>query len=260
MVPTWAELQATYNYQTLPERHIVLVGLVCEEAGQQEGARQHVRALDIGCGNALGGLSSNTTPLMNVRSKVHDLWGVEPDPNAAPDMTIYDRIFRSTLEDLDTGNEKASLAYSYLVQEHIDDADAFLRAVYAHLDEGGVYFGMTINARHFFAIIARLLHVLRLDEWVLRTFLSGPYGLGYHYPVRYRCNDARRIAQAATAAGFAAPTFATMEGLGDAEHYFLGPLRFLYSFLQWKRRTFRRPQDLLTLIVRLEKPRTGTRP
>ena len=135
--------------------------------------------------------------------------------------------------------------------EHIEDANAFFRALYNHLTPGGVYLGLTVNARHGFAIITRTLRALGLDEVALQIVRRRE--TGYHYPVRYRANGMAQLRRIALEVGFDAPSFITLEA-DETIGYFKGPLKLLYWLMQWKRSVLRRPGSLLTLIVRLEKP------
>jgi SAM-dependent methyltransferase len=262
MLPSWSELRHAYNYHTLPERRTVLIDLLRVEAADLRTSRSCLRALDIGSGTGMGHGSNGPEHLARIRAFVDTMWGVEPDPDASPPEGMLDHIYRANLEELDlkVKGERVALAYSHLVQEHVPDAYAFFRALARHLEPGGVYYGLTINGRHLFARITRFLHWLCLDEWVLRVFLRQQYGLEYHYPTLYRCNEVGKITDAALAAGFLPPTFVYMEGPGDAAHYFVGPLRHIYALMQWKRRTLHRPHDLLTLIVRVEKPSLNETP
>ena len=248
----WETLRNGYNFPSPRNRRAVFVNLLRGEALRLHRRGGRVRALDIGCGTGISeDVRVNQAYLAGIRERVDELWGVEPDSSVVPAKGMFDRFFSTSLESLDLEGETVDLAYSYMVQEHVDDADAFFSALARHMAPGGVYLGLTINRRHGFALITRLLRWLRLEEIALRLVRGRVH---YHYPVRYRANDMAQLRSVAARAGFLPPTFATLEQPTDTIGYFKGPLRPLHWLMQWKRQILRRPSSLLTLVMRVEKP------
>lgn len=247
----WVALRDSYNYPSPRNRRAVFVNLLRAEALRLRHRGGRVRALDIGCGTGISeDVRVNQAYLAGIRERVDELWGAEPDDSVQPAPGMFDRFFPTTLESLDLKGETVDLAYSYMVQEHVEDADAFFSALARHMAPGAVYVGLTINARHGFALITRLLRQLRLEEIALRLVRGRVH---YHYPVRYRANDIELLRAVAIRAGFHSPTFATLEQPTDTVGYFKGPLRPLHWLMQWKRLVLRRPNSLLTLVMRVEK-------
>jgi SAM-dependent methyltransferase len=149
------------------------------------------------------------------------------------------------------------VAFSFMVMEHVDDPKRFLAAVHDILAPGGRYLFMTINDNHYFGRIAKLMHKLKLDEVVVRLVRGRKDVDRYHFPIRYRCNRPSVIDTLAREIGFAAPGYVFFEEAGPID-YFPLPIRPIYHALQWKRRWRRRPDALLSMIVRLEKPAGST--
>jgi hypothetical protein len=129
--------------------------------------------------------------------------------------------------------------------------------VHAILSPGGRYLFITINDNHYFGRIAKLLHKLKLDEVVVRVVRGRKDVDRYHYPIRYRCNRPSVIDTLARETGFSAPQYVFVEEDGPID-YFPLPIRPIYHALQWKRRWRQRPDALLIMIARLEKPAAYT--
>lgn len=245
---SFEQLERSYNHRRTTGWVEVFVRLVAEECARAPAAR----CLDIGCGEGIGGSHERLDP---VRGAAAELWGVEPD--AGVDVpAAFDVVRRSELEHAGLPVDYFDVAFSFMVMEHVRDPAAFLRAVHASLRPGGRYLLLTVNGRHYFGRAARAMRRARLDELAVRLVRGREAVEGYHYPIEYRCNDRAAIDRLAREAGFEPPSYVFLEEEGPID-YFRGPLRPVHRLLQWKRTWRRRPDALLTLIARLEKPRNA---
>jgi SAM-dependent methyltransferase len=237
-------LASAYNFRTIANWPGLFVRLVAEEA---KAAGPDSTAVDIGCGNGIGG---SVERLQGVRDATGKLWGIEPDPSVSAPPGMFDEFQHAEIETADLPAGEFDLAYSYMVMEHVVDPEAFLRAVRACLKPGGTYMFLTVNGRHYFALATRATHALHIDEALLRVVRKREHVDEYHYPVQYRCNDPRVIDGLAARTGFEPPEYVFVEDEGPID-YMPGPLRLPWKALQWKRSVLKRPELLLTMIVRL---------
>lgn len=239
-------LARSYNFEGPADRVNLFVGVVLGEIAKRA---RPVRALDIGCGH---GIALDRAATGRIRAAVDELWGIEPDPGVSQPEAIT-HFEHATMETSKVPAGSIDVAYSCLVMEHVVDPVPFMRAIARCLKPGGVYIGMTINARHYFARITRTIRALRADEAILRLVRGKQNVEEYHYPVAYKLNSERTISRICREAGLEAPEFAYAEPGGPAP-YFPGPLRPIYLALNHKRRVIRDPRCLLEIYCRVRKP------
>ncbi len=240
---SFEELAGRYNYRLTSSFSRVLVRLVIDECRRRPGP---VRALDIGCGQGIGGRLDFEQA---IRAHVGELWGLDPDEAERPAPGRFDNHQHAVMEEATLPAGYFDVAFSCMVMEHVEDPLRFMRALARCLKPGGVYLFVTPNIRHYFTGTAALLHALRLDEMVLRFINPRGYE-EYHYPVRYRFNSERRINAVAAQAGWAPPRYAYIEA-DDPVGYMRGPLRPILHLLAFKRRVMRNPRSLVTLVGRM---------
>lgn len=240
------ELKKSYNFRHKSGRIDLMIGLIADEASRRQ---RPVRALDIGCGKGIGLDSSSHT---SVRAHVDELWGIEPDPAVSPPPGVFANFQHALMETAKIPPSSIDVAYSSMVMEHVQDPKAFLRAVHTALKPGGSYLFLTVNGRHYFALIARSLRAMKLDELVLRSVRRQEVD-EYHYPLAYKCNTVPALNKLAAATGFEPPEFVFVER--DAPlPYLPGPLRIVQLALDAKRDLIKKPTALLEMIGRLRKP------
>jgi SAM-dependent methyltransferase len=240
------DLQKSYNYLHPAGRLGLFVGMTLGEIASRP---RPVRALDIGCGT---GIALDVAAQQRIAANVEELWGVEPDPHiAAPPW--FTNFQTAMMETAKLPESSIDIAYSCLVMEHVTKPREFMAAVYRCLKPGGVYFFMTINARHYFARITRTVRAVRLDEFLLRVVRPKEQVDEYHYPVAYKFNSERTIDRVCTDIGFEPPRYVYAEPSGP-EPYFPGPLRPIYLLLHGKRRHIQNPKALLELYCLVRKP------
>jgi 2-polyprenyl-3-methyl-5-hydroxy-6-metoxy-1,4-benzoquinol methylase len=240
------ELKGSYNFRHSSGRIELLVSLIADEA------RRHghpVRALDIGCGKGIG---LDGTAHARVKQYVDQLWGLEPDPAITPPAGVFAHFQHALMETAEIEPNSIDVAFSSLVMEHVQHPAEFLRAVHRVLKPGGAYIFLTVNGRHYFARIARLLRALHLDEAILRLIRPGEID-EYHYPIAYKCNTVRAIRRLAAEVGFEPPEFVFVER-DEPSPYLRGPLRPVQVVLDKKRDVVQTPELLLEMTGRLRKP------
>ncbi len=239
------DLAKSYNFRNTSNIRHVFARMINDECDRRSGS---VRVLDIGCGRGLG---REVGYQWAMRPHIDEYWGIEPDPSIKPEAGLYEHFQHALMEDADLPEAGFDVAYSFMVMEHVADPRAYLQAVRRCLKPGGVHFFITPNARHFVTRCAIFLHKIGLDEIVLKLIKRGEEG-EYHYPVKYLFNREQDIDRHARDNGFEPPGYVYLE-TEVPRGYLKGPFSLVIPFLEWKRRTFRNPRSLVTLICRMEK-------
>src|SRR5262249_774007 len=101
------------------------------------------------------------------------------------------------------------LAYAYNVLEHIAQPRPFFRKVHQVLKPGGVFWALTPNHWHPFALLSRLIEQLGLKGLArarMGRMKNGTMRVN-DYPAYYRCNSPRAIHHAIRDLGFSRATF-----------------------------------------------------
>lgn len=238
------ELAASYNFRKTSDWVALFIRLVVDEV---RGLGRPATVVDIGCGSGIGGDLDRLRP---IRAAAQTLWGVEPDEHAPVPPGVFDEVRRADLEGAELPEGHFDLAYSFMVMEHVRDPAGFLQQVRRALKPGGTHLFITINGRHYFGRVARAARALRIDEHLLRVVRRAEDVDRYHYPVHYAFNTPDVIDRHARLAGFDQPEYIFLEQDGPID-YMRGPLKPLWQALQWKRMVVRRPESLLTMIVRM---------
>lgn len=204
------------------------------------------RVLDIGCGGDL------PEALRSLRGRFGSLDGIDPDPAVAEHPLLAQR-WQGTLEDSAVPEAAYDLAYAYNVLEHIAVPGPFLAKVSRALKQGGVFYALTPNAAHPFAVLSRLIEIIGLKGYArerLGVAETGRMRVN-DYPAYYRCNSPAAIRRVIRGAGFRRATF-YFHPCVQWDNYFPARLRWLpraYDFLVGTRFT----PLMLVFMVRLEK-------
>ena len=141
--------------------------------------------LDIGCGS---GFDDDLRLQQTIVESAGRYIGVDPDAGMGP------QFIRSSFEDAPLDPGSIDLAYSVMVLEHIADPDRFWNKVHSILRNGGVFWGFTMDERHWFRLASTWSERLRVKDLYL-TLLRGKKGIDRYsnYPTYYRANSPRRI-------------------------------------------------------------------
>jgi SAM-dependent methyltransferase len=152
--------------------------------------------LDIGCG---GGLMDVPLWQHQLASCVGRYVGIEPDPASVP-APVFTEVFNQTFETAPLESASIDLAYAAMVMEHVADPRAFFAQLARVLRPGGVFWGFTVDRRHYFSWASQLVGTLRIKDRYLDRVkgTKGESAARYdNYPTHYRCNSPRKLQQLA---------------------------------------------------------------
>ncbi len=204
------------------------------------------RVLDIGCSGNL------PKALRGIEGRFSSLDGVDPDP-AVQDHPLLERRWHGMFESVDTPLNNYDLAYSYNVLEHIAEPRPFFEKIFSVLKSGGVFWGLTPNSQHPFAMLSRSIEVAGLKSLFRRQIghdESGNMRVN-DYPAYYRCNAPTAVRHAIREIGFSKVSF-YFHPCVQWDTYFPRALRWaprLYDFCLGTRWA----PSMQILIMKLEK-------
>lgn len=184
--------------------------------------------LDIGCGGGFPAALSGLAPQLEV------LDGVDPDPQVEKHRRLR-RRWHGTFETAAIDAESYDLAYAYNVLEHIAEPRPFFEKMRQVLKPGGVFWALTPNGQHPFALLSRSIELAGLKGLArakLGSCADGSTRVN-DYPAYYRCNSPRAVLRAIHGLGFRRVTFYFHPCL-QWDTYFPGCLRWVprsYDFL-----------------------------
>lgn len=202
--------------------------------------------LDIGCGK---GFDTDVPLQQSLVAAAGRYIGIEPDAAVELDGPITD-VRRCLFEQADLAPGSVHVAFAIMVLEHLADPQPFWDKLHAVLAPGGVFWAMTVDARHWFCRASLWMERLRLKELYL-SWLFGARGRERYenYPVHYRCNTPARVAHYAEA--FASVQCVNLSRVGQCDELFPRFLRPLSRRLE--RRAVRRGKPGTLLVVRAVK-------
>ncbi len=171
--------------------------------------------LDIGCGS---GFDDDTRLQRRIIEAAGQYIGVDPDAAEGP------QFHRALFEDAPLAPDSVDLAFAVMVLEHIADPARFWGKVHEVLRDGGIFWGFTMDARHWFRLASSWSERLRIKDLYL-TLLRGRRGVDRYanYPTCYRANSPDQI-RAHTGA-FRSVQFINFQSAGQLNYYLPGPLR-----------------------------------
>jgi ubiquinone/menaquinone biosynthesis C-methylase UbiE len=202
--------------------------------------------LDIGCGRGFDG----DVPLQKSIARVAGSYiGVEPDMEITPEVK-FDALYRNVFEDAPVAPESIDVAYSIMVLEHLQEPQLFWAKVHEVLKKGGVFWGMTVDSRHWFSKCSKWLERLQMKDLYL-TSMFGRRGTERYenYPVFYRSNCPASIDRLAHR--FSSRDYLNLSRLGQCSPYLPRFLRPVGALLD--RRTIQRNGLGSLLVVRAQK-------
>jgi SAM-dependent methyltransferase len=146
--------------------------------------------LDIGCGAGLDGDPVLQQSLAEVAGRYI---GIEPDPS----MTVgqgFTEVYRCALEDAALDPSSIDVAFAVFVIEHLRRPGDFWERLFELLVPGGVFWGFTIDLRHFFGLASILVEKSGWKRWYLdRVRRAETLARVRTYPVYYRANTPGEI-------------------------------------------------------------------
>jgi SAM-dependent methyltransferase len=202
--------------------------------------------LDIGCGKGF----DTDVPLQQSLVRAAGTYiGIEPDTSVTPGDYLKD-VRRCLLEEADLPPNSVHIAFAIMVLEHLADPQPFWNKVHEVLAPGGVFWGLTVDARHWFCSASLWSQRLRLKEWYLSWLLGQRGSERYeNYPVFYRCNNPEQVGRHAGA--FASVRCFNFSRIGQCDALFP---RFVRPLSRWvETRAIRRGKPGTLLAVRAVK-------
>ncbi len=141
--------------------------------------------LDIGCG---GGFHHRSDLQDHIGSHCLHFLGVEPDPEAKINPR-FELVHRGVFKDTPIADRSVDIAYAVMVLEHVENPQEFFAELGRVMAPGGIFFGFTVDARHWFSRASTVLKLTRLKYAYLQA-LQGQRGLERYedFPTAYRCN------------------------------------------------------------------------
>jgi len=202
--------------------------------------------LDIGCGRGFDGEAGLQNSLATLAGQYI---GIEPDTSLQV-ADCFTKVHRSTLEDAPVVAESIDVALAVFVLEHLPEPQAFFDKLYQSLAPGGVFWGFTIDRRHYFAMVSRLAEMLGVKGWLLRRMgIADAVRGGNHYRTLYRTNTPGAIRR--YAARFHCIRWMNLHQTGQLDAYLPQWGRPISRCLDWGTAAFHLPGPML--VVRLEK-------
>jgi SAM-dependent methyltransferase len=245
MKPTVLSRWAPYveRYRQGEWRDRIFRDMVLEDARRRG---QGLTFLDIGCGRGF----DNDVDLQRALAWAAGRYvGVEPDPHVVPEGS-FTEFHRCLFEDAPLPPGSVDVAFAIMVLEHLATPQPFWDKLWAVLRDGGVFWALTVDARHWFARASLWAERLRLKDLYLGA-LFGRRGVDRYenYPVYYRSNTPRQVARYARR--FGTLDFINFAKVGQCNYYYPRCLHRLADVLD--RRAIRRGKPGTLLAVRAVK-------
>ncbi len=224
-------------------RDRILHDLILKDARQRG---DNLTFLDIGCGRGFDG----SVPLQQSLARAAGRYlGVEPDCAVCPGEHVTE-VYRCFFEDAPLPPGSVDVAFAVMVLEHLPNPERFWDKLYAVLRDGGVFWGLTVDARHWFCRASRWAERLRIKELYLNALLGTRGEERYEsYPAYYRTNSPRQIVPFVRR--FRGCDFINFAREGQLESYLPRLLRPVLRWLDREAIKHQRPGTLLA--VRVEK-------
>jgi SAM-dependent methyltransferase len=233
----WAPYLERYRKGEWRDR--ILHDLILEDARQRGGA---LTFLDIGCGHGFGGDLRLQQSLARAAGRYI---GIEPDPDVTPGEHVTERHC-CFFEDAPLAPGSIDVAFANMVLEHLSEPRRFWDKVREVLRDGGVFWGLTMDARHWFCRASQWAERLKIKDLYLNT-LRGRRGAERYenYPVYYRSNTPRQIGRYAK--GFRSCEFLNFARVGQCNFYFPRLLHPLANWLDRQAMERKRPGTVLAV-------------
>ena len=231
-------------------RAYILVDLIkstLKEFAERD-SHQSINVLDIGCGKGIDDCGGSLQQELRTHFSGKYI-GVEPDTAVTPNA-CFDEIHATFLEDAKIPSGSIQIAYSNFVLEHIPNPKPFWDKLYDVLDDGGVFWGLTIDGRHPFSIVSNTMDRLHIKDIYLNT-IRGKRGTERYnnYPAYYRANTPSQVIKHIPQ--FKSAKFISLNKVGMLGPYFPKFLRPLVGLSEQLTMACRLPG--IQFLMRIEK-------
>lgn len=231
--------QAQESYREGTCRDRILHDLICADAAR---IGERLTFVDIGCGR---GFDTDIPLQRSLVQAAGNYIGIEPDTAVLPDESITD-VRRCLFEQVDLPPSSVHLAFAVMVLEHVPDPQPFWDKLYEILVPGGVFWGLTVDARHWFCTASKWSERLALKNWYLWMLMGSRGGDRYeNYPVHYRCNTPDQVAKYTTV--FRSVDCINFARVGQSDPIFPGFLRPISRWFEKSRVQRGLPGSLLAI-------------
>jgi len=202
-------------------RATIFHDLVLADINKQNNNKELV-LLDIGCG---GGFDSAPALQASLAKAACKYIGIEPDQNINLGE-YFTSEYRCYFEDAPIQNNSINIAFSVMVLEHFAEPQIFWDKINYILRDGGVFWGFTVDARHWFVAASLLAERLHIKDYYL-NMLHGKRGEERYenYPVYYRSNTPTQINKFTKK--FRSTTILNFHRVGQLDYYLPNKLRWL---------------------------------
>ena len=116
--------------------------------------------LDIGCGC---GFDSDAMLQHSLSQVAGQYIGVEPDVDIKL-KNIFTSTYRCCFEDAPIQYSSIDIAFAVMVLEHFENPHVFWDKVLNVLKKDGVFWGFTVDARHWFVFVSLLTEKLHIKD------------------------------------------------------------------------------------------------
>jgi SAM-dependent methyltransferase len=202
--------------------------------------------LDIGCGRGF----DDSLPLQqSLAANAARYVGIEPDPSVTPGPHITE-MHRCLFEDAPIAPGSVDVAFAFMVLEHLSNPRLFWDKLFEVLREGGIFWGLTVDGRHWVSRASWWAERLRFKDFYL-TLMAGRRGEERYlnYPVHYRSNTPAQLARLVTR--FRSCEVLNFSRVGQVSPYFPRFLRLLVD--AFDARSVRRGKPGTLLAIRVVK-------
>ncbi|HKI20887.1 MAG TPA: class I SAM-dependent methyltransferase [Isosphaeraceae bacterium] len=203
--------------------------------------------LDIGCGE---GLDGSVELQRSIAEAAGRFIGIEPDP-AVVLGDHFTETLRCCFEQAPLTPGSIDLAYAVMVLEHLPQPQVFWDKLFEVLVPGGIFWGLTVDARHIFSRFSLWADRLRIKNLYMDFVLGRAADSGRYrnYPTYYRTNTPVEIL--GFARSFRSAEFINFSRVGQWSPYLPRSLRGIARGID--ARSIRKQQPGTLLAVRVVK-------
>jgi len=209
------------RYESGEWRAVVFRDMILDDARELGNGGKDLTFLDIGCGD---GFDADKRLQESLAKAAGRYIGVEPDTGVKVGG-IFDVVHPTFFEDAPIEEESIDLAFAVMVMEHFENPGRFFDKLHGILRPGGVFWGFTVDIRHWFALGSLVTEKLGVKDWYLDRLHGGKGGGRYeNYPVHYRANTPAGIRK--LAGRFSRAEVINFSKVGQLDFYFPKSLRW----------------------------------
>lgn len=222
-------------------RATIFRDLILADARQRPG---ELTFLDIGCGQ---GFDHDILLQQTLAAHASRYIGVEPDAAVAPGPHVTE-VHRCWFEDASVPPASVDIAFAVMVLEHLPQPGRFWDKLFDVLKAGGSFWGFTVDGRHWFCRMSRLLQQLRIKDLYLHLLFGRRGQERYeNYPTYYRSNSPKQVQPLVQR--FRSCDFVNFARVGQCDYYFPRFLQPLAQFLDRRALARGKPGTLLAIHV-----------